>query len=495
MKNIEEEKIVVAMHKQPLATERAEIKKKRLRIFLISFISVFLFAACVTGGYFLHSFINKTYGVKASDVLGQLEYIMDNYWLYGNEHEDLIDEIENKAFYGMTSMEEDPYTTYMSIDELNSFSTSINMDYVGIGLQYTNYGGKFQVTEVFKNSPAQKAGVQIGDNIIKINGADISDLDTDGIKALILGEKGTEVIVTFLRGSQELDLPIIRDVVDSSVYCYTKDDVVVMELNSFGNETGNSIDSYLQDYKDYHKIIIDLRDNSGGYQTAVAKIAGLFIGDDKVYMYQVDKNGKEITDYTDVDKVYDNFTDIVILTNRNTASASEVLTMCLKEQHPNTITVGETTFGKGVVQSTYHLENGSVLKITTSKWLSPNKLWINSVGIKPDYEVKLPDIMYTYFFAMGQGTSYELDSVSDCNKVASLCLDVLGYKVDRFDGYFDETMKEAILQFRSDIGLSKEAILDVQTYDELCSRAIHKASTELEFDTQMIKALELLENK
>lgn len=490
-----EDKVIVGLEKIPLKSEREEKKKKTKRIIITIVLCVLFCVIGFAGGTAFTYIVHPVNKADATNTMGEIEAILERYWIYSKDHENLQEELENKAFYGMTSFEEDPYTTYMSIDELNSFSTSINMDYVGIGLQYTNYGGKFQVTEVFKNSPAQKAGVQIGDNIIKINGADISDLDTDGIKALILGEKGTEVTVTFLRGSQELDLPIIRDVVDSSVYCYTKDDVVVMELNSFGNETGNSIDSYLQDYKDYHKIIIDLRDNSGGYQTAVAKIAGLFIGDDKVYMYQVDKNGKEITDYTDVDKVYDNFTDIVILTNRNTASAAEVLTMCLKEQHPNTITVGETTFGKGVVQSTYHLENGSALKITTSKWLSPNKLWINSVGIKPDYEVKLPDIMYTYFFAMGQGTSYELDSVSDCNKVASLCLDVLGYEVDRFDGYFDETMKEAILQFRSDIGLSKEAILDVQTYDELCSRAIHKASTELEFDTQMVKALELLENK
>ena len=495
MEENKEEKIVVTMHKQLLSSERAELKKKRLRNFLILLSVVFGVAISMVSGYYLYTLINRTYEIKSSDVLGELEYIMDNYWLYGNEHENLVDELENKAFYGMTAMEEDPYTTYMSADEMKSFSTNINMDYVGIGLQYTNYDGKFQVTEVFKNSPAKRAGVKIGDIITKIDGMDISDLDTDAIKALILGEAGTEVVVTFVRGSEELDIAITRGVVDSSVYCYAKDDVVIMELNSFGYETGNSIDSYLQDFTDYHKIIIDLRNNTGGYQASVATIAGLFIGDDKVYMYQVDKDGNEKADYTDIDRVYDNFTDIVILTNGNTASAAEVLTICLKEQHPNTITVGETTFGKGVVQSTYHLVNGSVLKVTSSKWLSPNKLWINKVGIKPDYEVKQPDIMYAYFYAMEEGTSYEYDSVSECNIVASLCLDVLGYDVDRFDGYFDETMKEAIYQFKKDNNLALNYVLDVQTYDELCSKAIHIASTDIQFDTQLLKALELLADK
>ena len=141
---------------------------------------------------------------------------------------------------------------------------------------------------------------------------------------------------------------------------------------SFGDTTADECIRYLDEYQGYSKLIIDLRDNSGGYQDSVQKVAGLFIGKDKVVLQETDSENVTESYKTIVEKYYDNFKKIIVLTNKNTASAAEVLSICLKEQHENATLVGETTYGKGVVQKSFYLDDGSALKITSSYWSSPN---------------------------------------------------------------------------------------------------------------------------
>lgn len=489
---MEEEKIILTMKKQPLASERTEIRKKRLRRILLIVLCSFLLSFGVYFGYQVAKKDYESMTIDSVNTLGEIEYLLNNYWLYANEYDDLNRDLEDKAFYGMSIFEDDPYTTYMSKKEIDEFSTSINMDYVGIGLQYTNYNDISTVDKVFKDSPAEKAGVLAGDIIKAINGESVDGLQTSEIKDKIIGEEGSEVIVTFQRGNDLLDISIIRGSVDSSVYCYVQDDYVIMELNSFGSETAKTIMNYLDQYTNYNKIIIDLRGNSGGYQSAVEEIAGLFIGDGQVYMKQINKDGKETIDKTKCSKTYDNFEKIVILTDSSTASAAEVLTICLKEQFEDCTTVGLTTYGKGVVQTTFTLSDGSSLKVTSTKWLSPNGLWINKTGIKPDYEIKLPEVMYELIYVMAEDDKYEIDSVSEYVKLAEKCLQFLEYDVDRTDGYFDESFKQALISYKTKNNLGQDAILDKKTYDFIYSEVIHLASNNPQYDTQMLKAIDLL---
>lgn len=488
----EEEKIIVSLHKQPLASERAEIKQRRKRTVLTVLACVVFLIGGIAIGYFVFekSLVKLINGRNSN--IDDVGYIIKNYWYYGDNYEDLEKELNNRALVGMTTFAEDPYTMYMSPESYEDFHSSINMDYVGIGVQYTNYENIFTVTRVFKESPAEKAGILPGDIIKGVDHNSIDDLDSDELKALVLGPEDTDVVITVLRGAETLDITVTRKQVNSSVYCYAQDDYVVMELSSFGNDTAKAIMSYLDNYSNYDKLIIDLRDNSGGYQTAVQEIAGLFIGNGKVYMKQIDKNKNEVVDNTKCEKTYGNFKKIVILTNSSTASAAEVLTICLKEQFPNTVIVGTTTYGKGVVQSNIELKDGSSIKVTTSEWLSPNGVSINGKGIEPDIETKLPDIMYERLYDMPENDKYEIDSVSQFVKIAQECLSFLNYDVDRTDGYFDESFASALNKFKVDNNLKDDSVLDAGTYQTICSVAIHVCSSDKSYDTQMLKAIEVV---
>lgn len=483
-----EDKVVVKLKKQPLKSEREEIKKKRIKIILNLLICVFLICAGLVIGLLLSK--PKTEEINTTK-LEELKYYLENVWLYNDEYEDLDTTLDDKAYYGMTSFEDDPYTTYMSKEEVSEYASSINMDYVGIGVQYN--ASTFAITRVFKESPADNGGLLAGDIIYSVDGTEVSGKTSDELKQMVLGEQGTTVDISVNRGGELLDFTIVRAQVDSSVYAYTNDDYVILEIVSFGENTGNECIKYLDEYKDYSKIIIDLRDNGGGYETAVQEIAGLFLGKDKVVMHKIDTSGNTNTDYTISNAYYDNFEKIIILTNGNTASASEVLTLALKEGHDNVTIVGEKTYGKGVVQTQYTLSDGSRLKVTSSYWTSPNNTSINGEGISPDKEVKLDDLFYEVIYKFtNEDDTYTFDSVSNYVRIAQLELNYLGYSVDRSDGYFDTSTLNALNKFKSDNNLSVDGVLDNDTYEALYSKAISLYSNDESKDVQMNKAKELI---
>ena len=192
------------------------------------------------------------------------------------------------------------------------------------------------------------------------------------------------------------------------------------------------------------------------------------------------------------DGMYDNIKKIAILVNKNTASASEVLTMALKEQHKDVTVLGVTTYGKGTVQVSRVFKDGSALKYTTSKWTSPNDVWVNGVGITPDVEVKLHEVMYTTLPKMSDTDRYAFDSVSDSVKFAQLCLDYLGYDVDRTDGYFSSQTEVALRQFETDKGITVDGVLDKETFGVLYSAVVLDWNTTKIHDVQLQKAQEVL---
>lgn len=487
-----EDKVYVGLEKVLLKSEREEKRKKIKRIIVSIVLCVLFLVVGFAGGcvytYAIHP-INKS---DRNNTFGEIEAILEKEWIYANNYDDLQTELENKAFYGMTAFEEDPYTTYMSQDELDDFASNINMDYVGIGVQYVMSGDKAIIERVFAGSPAEKAGIQSGDIIEKVDGASIKGMTSDQIKELVLGEANTKVVITVSRNNEDIDITVIRNSIDNSVYCYTQDDYVVMELSSFGSSTAEECMRYLDEYSNYEKIIIDLRSNTGGYQVSVKEITGLFIGNGEVYLRQKDSNGVETADLTSCKKTYKNFNKYVLLVNGETASAAEVFTICLKEQLDNVTIVGETTYGKGVIQSTNYLLGGGVLKYTSYNWYSPNGVSINLVGIKPDVEVKLADFAYEYYKEMSDDETYEYDSVSDVTRICEMGLDLLGYEIDRNDGYFDSDFEKALMQFKAENGLKEDGILDKETYELIISESVYELSKQ-ENDTQFLKAIELIE--
>ncbi|MBR5754813.1 MAG: peptidoglycan-binding protein [Erysipelotrichaceae bacterium] len=487
-----ENNVFLDLEKVPLRSERQERRQKRLRNFLIVLMCIFFFAMGTIFGYFLIKSVHPSYKADTKNTMGEIEYILDHYWLYSSDYDDLTTELENKALYGMTNFADDPYTSYMSSEEMEEFSNSINMNYVGIGVQYSYVNGIALINKVFKDSPAEKAGVLAGDIMKAVDGISLEDKTSDDIKEMVIGEEGTDVVLSVLRGGEIIDITITRGEVDSTVYAYKENDYVVLEINSFGVDSGDRCITYLDQYTDLHKIIIDLRDNSGGYQSSVKDISGLFIGDNKIYLREKDSKGVETVDTTSAKKVYDNFTDYVVLVNENTASAAEVLAICLREQLKNVILIGTTTYGKGVIQTNRLLNNDGVLKLTAYYWYSPNGVSIDKVGIVPDIEVRDHDIYYEYYYQFADDEQYAYDCVAEAVRTSELGLDFLDYDVDRTDGYFDRSFETALIEFQRKNGLEPDGILNGRTYEAIVSEVNREMANNKDKDLQMKKAKEIL---
>lgn len=484
-----DDKVHIKLEKKYLESEKREIRNNFVRKLLIFFLCfLFLIIGIVVG-----MLIN---GKKVDTVSGKLEeiktYIKSN-WLYSNDYENLDEHLNDKAFYGMTDFDDDPYTSYLSREELDEFASNINMDYIGIGVQYRNIDNVATIIRVFKNSPAEKYGLEVGDIIKSIDEKDIFGFDNEQIRELVLGPEGSFVKIGVNREGEELEFEIKRETIETTAFAYAKNDYVILELMSFGQSTSRECINYLDDFTNYEKLIIDLRGNTGGYQNSVQEVAGLFLGKDQVVMDQIYNSGKRTTFKTMSAKHYDNFKKIVILIDEGTASASEVLTMCLKELHPDVTTVGETTYGKGVVQSNYILSDNSALKMTTSKWLSPKGVWINGEGIDPDYEVFQDD----YYYYEGQGMEiddvYKYDDVKDVISFVQMSLDFLDYEVAREDGYFDESLVDALSKFQTEFNLEVTGNLDYKTFETIISIVNRVVAEDDTKDKQLVKAVELLQ--
>lgn len=491
MNENKQEKVYLDLKKVPLESEKQEMKKKRRHVLLIVLLCFALLVFGFILGLLFNNALHPVNSVDPTHTFGEIEAVLENYYLYKNDYEDINTELMDKAFYGMTSFSDDPYTSYMSKEELKNFTSSINMDYVGIGVVYTLQDGFGVVQRVVLNSPAEKAGILAGDILIAVDGQSVEGLSSDEIKQRVIGEVGTNVKITIIRDGQTIDIDVTRGEVDNSVYCLTQDDHILLNIYSFGESTAKECVSYLDQYEDFQKIIIDIRDNTGGYQTAVSELCGLFIGNNEVYLKQIDSYGNEVEALTKCSKTYNNFEKIVILVNENTASAAEVFAICLKEKLDNVTIVGTTTYGKGVIQSTHYLANGGALKFTSFLWTSPSGVSINDVGIVPDVEVKMDDIYYSLYVSMEDDETYEYDSVSEVNKIVQLCFKYLEYDVDRTDGYFDESTANALYRFKVDNELELNEVLDKQAYDSIISLTLSNIYKGIN-DHQMDKAIQLI---
>ena len=491
---MEEEKIRIPLKKVPLESERKEIRQRKRIKLLIVLLCLCLFVLGIASGFGISKLISNPYIQSFSnDKLSAIESYLNTYWLYKNDYDDLKTTLEDKAYDGMLNFEDDPYTTYMSSEEYTDFTSSIDKNYVGIGVIVADNSGSgnISVSHVFKNSPAEKSEMLPGDLIVKVDGVDVLSTSIDYIKYLIIGEEGTNVVVTVFRNGEYIDLTIQRQAINSTVYAKIIEDQLVLNIMSFGTNTAKEIMAYLDEYPEYDRLIIDLRNNTGGYETSVREVAGLFLGKDKTILNEIFADGSTKVLKSICDKYYD-FEKIVLLTNEQTASAAEVLTIALKELHPNCIQVGTTTFGKGVVQSSFMLSDGSVIKITTSYWTSPNGNSFNGTGIVPDEETFLDEALTNRMYTLKEDETLELDSVSALVRSVQLCLKYLDYNVERCDGYFDKSLEKALATFQKDLDLEVNGILDSKTVDSIYNKVIYTFNSIPTKDDQLKKALEVI---
>ena len=288
----------------------------------------------------------------------------------------------------------DPYTEYLTKEEMSDFMEETNAEYVGIGVYLTENktDNTILVVGVMKNSPALEAGMQEGDVITKVNDVAYTGENIDEAIKIMKGQEGTNVKVTILRDGKEIELDVQRKKINVEHVSsqMLENNIAYIQIDSFDSSVAESFKNQITELRNggATKIIIDLRSNGGGIVTEATEIAELFLEKGETILITKGKKDKEELTTSEKDPIIKDI-PVVVLVNEGTASASEILAGALKDKYENTTIVGKTTYGKGVIQTLYNLSDGSGLKITTEEYYTPNHKKINKEGIKPDVEVDL----------------------------------------------------------------------------------------------------------
>ncbi len=315
--------------------------------------------------------------------------VIDKYYIGEIDDEKIL----NETIKGYVNGLGDKYSEYYTKEEWEEFQESALGNYYGIGIYMSqNEDGNIVIASTIKGSPAEEVGLKSEDIIVSIDDQDFLGKKPEDASKLIKGKEGGTVKLKVARGSEYKEFEVERREV--KIYHVESEmlenNIGYISLLTFDEGCSDELKTALLDLKSQgaNKIILDLRYNTGGLVDEALKIANLFIDKDETLLYTVDSDDKKTETKAQNDAV-DTTSDMVVLVNYYSASASEILTGALKD-HGRAKVVGEKTYGKGVIQNVFQLTDGSVLKLTFAEYFTPNENKINQVGIEPDYTVELP---------------------------------------------------------------------------------------------------------
>ncbi|MBP2033495.1 carboxyl-terminal processing protease [Clostridium algifaecis] len=297
------------------------------------------------------------------------------------------------ALKGMTASLNDPYTVFMNKNEFDALNSETEGKYSGIGIQVTSSDNKIKIDKVFKGTPSEKVGLKAKDIIEKVNGTAVNGNELDKAVAMMKGKEGTEITLTIFRENKgSFDVKVKREKVNMQTVTgdMVSSSVGYIQVSMFDENTAKNFKNELDtlESRGMKSVIIDLRDNPGGVLDQCVDMVSNFVPKGKVVVSTNDKyNNKK--EYKSKGGNFYNL-PVTILTNGNTASASEIFSGAIKDYKKGTL-VGEKTFGKGVVQTMFDTGDGTALKVTISKWYTPNGDNVQKKGIKPDTNVVYPD--------------------------------------------------------------------------------------------------------
>lgn len=316
-----------------------------------------------------------------------LNKVIDTYDTITKDYYGKIDKstLVDNAVNAMTESVKDVYTNYSDEKEATTFMENVEGTYEGIGVSVSSKDGKITIIKVFDNSPAAKSGLKEKDVIIKIDGKDFTNKTSSDIAKYIKENKNKTMKLTILRNNKEKVVSITRKTVAmptvSSKIVDEDKKIGYIRITIFSTVTEKQFTEELKklEKKNINALIIDLRNNSGGYLNVVTNITSQFLEKGKIiYQLKNDTTTTKIKDTTKEKRTY----PVAILANRASASASEIMTAALKESYGGYV-IGTNTYGKGTVQKTKKLSDGSMIKYTIEKWLTPKGKWINEVGVAP----------------------------------------------------------------------------------------------------------------
>ena len=378
------------------------LKKQRKKYRLIAILlSLFFFVAGSASSISLYNYFYGGVAEGETKVFQEAYNIVKNEWYFGTDEiaeSYLIDGVEGLVNGGVNAElgRIDPYLTYFPYEETTP-TYGIGVEVIVDSQGFPLYDGYFYISKVFGYSSANGV-LQEGDLISKVNGESVRYKNSNELK--IKGEKNTDVTISYIRDGKEYEVTLTRkDSVEHSVTRALYSNYAVLTIDGFTTSTSGMkgtaelAEVYLKEIKKENipNLIIDLRDNPGGYISAFKSLCELFIPKNKSLGTYINKH-QEVIDTpmtkSDDDYVFDK---IIILVNGNSASASESFSVCMKDNLSNVIVVGTTSYGKGIAQKTATLSDGSSLRYTYAEYFRPNGNKVHKVGIIPDYEIKLRD--------------------------------------------------------------------------------------------------------
>jgi len=385
-----------------------DLKNRKLLIIILIFA---LSAGFASGIFFERSDSDKANPIKTliNRDLGKPDYVdFSLFWdTWNSLHNKYVDENKldtNKLLYGaiqgMVNSVGDPYTVFFEPPESKKFQEEISGSFGGIGIEIGKRNNTLTVIAPIKDTPAFKAGLQAGDKILRIDTKSTADLSIEEAVNLIRGKRGTPVVLTISsNGSDTRDVEVIRDTIKIPTVEWTMLEhpptgggkkIAYLQLFTFNQNADSEFQKGAQEIlkSGADRLILDLRNNPGGLLDSAVNLSGWFLDKDQIVTVESFRDGSRNEFKSSGNgslKIY----PTIILINNGSASASEILAGALHDNRGVRL-VGEKTFGKGSVQELEKFKDGSSLKVTVAKWLTPNGISISDAGIEPDVKVELP---------------------------------------------------------------------------------------------------------
>lgn len=330
--------------------------------------------------------------------LKKIKTTINKYYLWNDKIDD--EKLKEGAIKGYVDGLGDEYTEYIPADEMKDYTENITGNFVGIGIYMIadKDSGRVVVYYPIPESPAEKAGIKAGDQIISVDGTEYTADDFDNIADYIKGEEGSSVKLVIDRNGEKLEFEITREKINTNPITIEmlEDNIGYLKLPSFDEDTAKDFEEKVKELQSEgaKSLIIDLRNNGGGIVNEATDIADMLLDKGQTIISTVDKDNKTEVTYSKKDPTFT--MPVVVLANENSASASEILSCSLQDNGRAKI-IGTKTYGKGIIQTLLSLADGSGLKITTEEYYTPKGSTIHKVGITPDEEVELPDTVKSIY--------------------------------------------------------------------------------------------------
>ncbi len=439
-------------------------------------------------------------------------------WLFGNDTETLsnediealnqvyesiqalyIEDVDKEALIqgalkGMVQATEDPYSEFLNVEQAEEMNNDVEGSFTGIGVQFQMMNDRPTIIAPIEGTPASEAGLMPNDIILEADGHELTGLDTNEIVSYIRGEIGSTVDLVIQRGDSTFDVTIeraeipiitVEGEIDSK-----HSDIGYVNITQFNGTTAEELETVINDLRDQgaKRFVFDLRYNPGGLLDQALMISNMFLEEGQNIMQMEESNNEKVV-YTADDSEYGNFKidePYVFLINEGSASASEILAAAVSENN-NTPLVGQTSFGKGSVQTVIPQGDYGELKLTIAKWLTPSGNWIHEEGVRATDEVEANPLEGAILIQ--SDATYQLGDSDPAVTTIGTVLDLLNYDLQSVE-YFDESMEEAVKAFQKENNLEPTGIVTEDTATKINEEARRLLD---EIDPQYDRAIEILD--